>query len=902
MGLTTRILWLDEVDGAAMPEVGGKAARLASIRGAGAPVPAGFCVLASAYREFMLGNGIGGLVSALAHDLRSGLDDSSLRSRATRIRREIEAHDLDPSLAEQLSVALAALARGPGDLLAVRSSAVGEDTAEASFAGQLHTSLNVPPALVGPAIRRCWASLWTPRAIRYRQERGLDQLASAMAVLVQAMVPCDVSGIAFSVHPVTGADEVVVEATRGLGDALARGEVSPDRHVLRRPALAEVKTEHVSHGHRRDGSQAPSGARPVETPPASVRGPVATPAQLVRVAQLALDLERHFGEPQDVEWGIADDRLHVFQSRPITALSASSIFTDVFPDDGACWTSGFLEERFQEPLSPLGWSVIRPSFEEFALRDPLRYLGCDDFGDTPLTKLYRGHPYVNVEVFRRLYKLFPDWLLPEDAWRYFPEGDTRSRKRARLPRSVLDLRLWRSLLTSVAQDPASWSPFHNHLRWESFAQEYDGVVGEVEAELGRANAPTLEAALRLVAVVQGINDRLLRIHRWSLTHADLLYTLLRRLGRAWIGPDYAGICANLVSYLGDRSLEMDAELRCLVERARRSPEIAAALPEAESLEELRDRIGGSPEGADFLTGVQVFLRSYGHRSFSLDIVRPGFGADPKQLLKLVLSLLEEGGSPRNQQARREAAYRQAKRAVLASPLGSLRWAVFRQVVALAQIYVRLREDQRFHWQKGLATLRRLYLLVGQSLADRGVLAERDDVFFLRKEEIEEVARVGGPSALRRLAIARRIEYVRLRDEHRHSPQKSYPRFLRGRRPLCEAESKPRTGERLTGLPVSPGRNRGRAKIVRAPEELPELQPGDVLVTQGADPGWTPLFGKIGALVMESGGQLSHGSVVAREYGIPAVVGIANVTEVLREGDLVLVDGDDGSVVKLAGAG
>lgn len=860
-------------------------------------VPPGFCVTTTAYRRFLAESGLDALVTDLDRQLRSGLDESSLVSHARRLRDGIESRELDTALDGELARALSDLG-GERTLYAVRSSATLEDQAEASFAGQFETILNVPASEVAAAMRRCWASLWTERAIRYRAERSIDHRSVGMAVLVQVMVPCHVAGVAFSLHPVTGADEIVVEATWGLGEALAQGEVTPDRYVLDKRTLAETQPRDLgAKAHRRVLD--PSGGTRLEEVPPDQRGvPCLSPRQLARVGQLTVDLERRLGHPQDVEWGFRGGRLYLFQARPVTTRAATSVFTDVLPADDASWTSGFLEERFPEPLSPLGWSVVRGGFEEFALRDPLRFLGCTDLEGLPLTKLYRGHPYVNVEVFRRLYKLFPDALLPEDAWRYFPGGDTASRKRAAMPSSALDPRVWVSLLRALVGDPGNWSPLHNYLAWERFVPRYDRAISDVDDVLGRDSNLDLPGILRRAAAVEEVNGQLLRIHRWSLTHADLLYTLLRRLGRLWLGRDYAAICSNLVSHLSDHSLEMDAALHRLVDRARESDEISAALRASPTLDDLSARLGGRPEGEALLNGVRGLLRRYGHRSFSLDILHPGFAADPSRLVRLLGSLLE-GAAPRAQEERQNAAHRTARARLRRSALGIARWIVFDKVLALTQSYVRLRENQRFHWQKGLAALRKLYLLAGERLAAGGAIASRDDVFFLLEREIRAYARGEATAAeLRRLASTRRAEYVELCAEYERSPRLSYPRFLQGGRPLSGESVGSTPGEELRGHPVSPGRARGPVQVVRSPDELPSIPPGVVLVTRGADPGWTPLFGKIAGLVMESGGQLSHGSVVAREYGIPAVVGVPNVTEVLHNGDLVLVDGDVGAVARL----
>lgn len=840
--------------------VGGKAARLALLRRAGFRVPPGVCLTTAAGRQ-LFDAGIVGPTSS---------PDGSAEASAGN-----QPPPLPPELAADLARAIARLDGRPEARFAVRSSAVAEDRDDASFAGQLDSFLDVAAQDVPRAVRKCWSAIWSERATQYRGTIGRPD-ESAMAVLVQVMIPAAVAGVAFSIDPTSGAPEIVVEAVRGLGEALAQGHVQPDRYYLDRATLSAAR-------------------RPVV---GRLGSPVLGASELRRIGELVLAIERQLGGHQDVEWGLADGELFVLQARPVTGLPAGSVFTDVLPGDDGLWTSGFLEERFPEPLSPLGWSSIRAAFEEYAIRDPLRYIGAEDLGRLPPTKLFRGHPYVSVEVFRRLYKLFPEQLLPDDAWRYFPDGLTDIRRQASLPHSPIDPRLWGRLLSSWAADPGNWSPLRNHTIWEESVPRYDQAIARTKAEL--AAGPGLDDLLGHIASLEEASGELLRIHRWSLTHADLLYTLLRRLGRQWLGPGAETVCSDLVAQLGDRSLEMDDRLRSLAEDARRAPVIVDALRRSRTLDELAGQIEATPLGPSFLRELRAFLAAYGHRSLSLDLIRPSFGADPGQVFQLIVSLLG-AVAPRDQSARRERALHTARSRLFFSPLGPFLWPIFEEVLALTRIYVRLREDQRFQWQKAIAALREAYLLVGGRLVERGVLKRADDVFFLIRSEVVAAA-LGkiDPAEVARLVPRRRKEYAELLADWERSPSDSYPRFLRGRRPLTAPDAP--GGKRLTGHPVSPGRARGRVRVIRTLAELVELEAGEILVTRGADPGWTPLFGKIAGLVMESGGQLSHGSVVAREYGLPAVVGVVDATAALRDGDLVLVDGEAGTVDLLEGPG
>jgi phosphohistidine swiveling domain-containing protein len=567
------------------------------------------------------------------------------------------------------------------------------------------------------------------------------------------------------------------------------------------------------------------------------------------------------------------------------------VFTEHIPGDNYLWTSGFLNERFPQPVSPLGWSLIRGLLEELAFRDPLRYLGYGAAQRLPITKLWRGHPYVNVTVFQILYRPFPDRLLPEDAARYFPGGDTGLRRQAPYPLTILDPRLWLSLLATFLGHPGDCSPWHQDRRWVYFLARHEAAMADLEpqvTELERTSAADPGCCWRLIETCQALNHDLLALHRWSLTHADLWYTLLRRLAMAWLGTEAGALCARLVAGEPNKSLEVAAALQRLADLARRqglAPNDLAAIVDPTS-----------PTG-EFAAAFADFLARYGHRSFSLDIVRTPFATDTAQVLPLVAGLLQEGPSADLATRQREQAtvQQQVQAALRSQPLGRWRWFLFRQVLSLARRYMPLREDQRFAWQRTLAAQRRLFLLLGRELARRGVLASPDDIFFATLAEVQLAVHGDGYFSRENLPV-RRAAWAALQREA------AYPRFLRGDVPLTEEPSAAPASlvGQLRGRGVSPGLAQGPARLVAGPWEFARVQTGDVLVAATADPGWTPLFGKLAGLVLETGGLLSHAAVVAREYGLPAVMGVPEATRQLQDGQIVRVDGAAGVVTMVEG--
>jgi pyruvate,water dikinase len=345
----------------------------------------------------------------------------------------------------------------------------------------------------------------------------------------------------------------------------------------------------------------------------------------------------------------------------------------------------------------------------------------------------------------------------------------------------------------------------------------------------------------------------LHLHRWSLTLADLIYTILQRSLRAWV-PDRetAPLAAQLVAGLPSYSLALDSALHRLA---------AGELGEAD------------------------FMARFGHRSFDLDIGHPPFAEQPDQVAHLAARLAASGTRPDVEARARER--RQLEEEV-AGALPVWQRPLFRHALGLAQRYVQLRENQRFVWQRTLALQRRIFLAMGRAWLDEPGL-----VFCATLDEVRDAA-LGWTPLPEAQIRARCAEHHTLEGEHRRAPALTYPPFLEGDRPLLVPDEA--TDLRLVGLPVSPGVARGPARVILSPSQFDRVQPGDILVTRGADPGWTPLFGLLEGLILEVGGQLSHGAVVAREYGLPAVAALPGITTRLADGDLVLVDGRTGTVV------
>ncbi|MGQ9584883.1 MAG: PEP/pyruvate-binding domain-containing protein [Anaerolineae bacterium] len=843
------VLWLDEVGLNDLPSVGGKAARLGEARRQGLPVPDGFCLTQAACRAFV----------------PDGRPDYP---QAGDVRDR-----LPGDLVQAIAQAQARLTGGKPLPLVVRSSASAEDLPDASFAGQQTTWLNVSD-LEGlcRAIVACWESLGSPSAVAYRGHIGLPEAGVAMSVLVQHQIRCDASGVAFSQDPLGEPGVCLVEATWGMGEGVVSGRDQVDRFWLDRDTLVPCRPSQIGHKVRQwvpaEAGQAGLRGKPV--PDHLQQAPALTPEQLQEVASLALAAEDLFGGPQDVEFGFQDGRLFLLQSRPVTA--GYDPFFDAGPAGaGRLWTAGFVNERFQRPVSPLGWTLICPLLEDMAFRDPLRYLGIHDLDGQAILRLRRGHPYVDMRVFQHLYKVFPDWLLPEDAGRYFPGGDVGMKRQVPHPRGWWDPALWISLARTLLKEGSLCSPWHNHRRWMAFERSCAARLEELAGRRqGAAGLP--EALWNLVEEAQALNRQLLAIHRWSLTLADVLYTLLRRACHRLAGKEEgARLAAAWVADVQTVSVQANQALA----------DLARLCQQEGGAQALR---GSGPAAA----ALEKFLKRYGHRSFSLDLSIPPFAEDLGQVEALVESLLRAAPAARKPEGREPRGVHQKK-----GP--GWKEKLLRPLAEAARVYVRLREEQRFVWQQVLAFQRKAILDLSRSWAALGHLPDEGLVFFATWEELRSAVQRGARLPVARLQMRRQTFERLCRDEAALPPAVAYPPFLQGDAPLVrDGEGR----ETLSGTVVSPGLAQGRVCVVQEPADLGRVQPGDILVAAAVDPGWTPIFPNLAGLVLENGGQLSHGAVVAREYGLPALVGVRNATRLLAEGSRVLLDAHAGRVQRI----
>ncbi|WP_091328082.1 PEP/pyruvate-binding domain-containing protein [Geodermatophilus ruber] len=884
-GSRPAVVALRDLDTAALPQAGGKAASLGELIVAGFPVPEGFCVTTEAYGELATAADLTGILDRLAGTAAD--DQAGAVELAGRARERILSTAVPPDIARTITAAYRELGeRAP---VAVRSSATAEDLPFASFAGQQDTYLGVVGVdAVLDAVHRCWASLWTDRAVLYRVRHGIPPTEVRIAVVVQRMVDAAVAGVLFTADPVTGARGVsVVDASPGLGEAVVSGAVNPD-HFEVDTATGTVLVRRL--GDKRLSVRArPGGGTETVVRPASGTACLSD-AQLRALVGLGTRVQERFGRPQDIEWAIdADGVLWLTQARPITTLFP-------VPSGGAqdgglqVWFCLSLAQGLTRPLTPMGISAFRVVGSSVARL----------YGHPPADAV-AGPPRVGEAAGR----LFLDVTL---ILRSAPG-------RMVFPR-VLDVMEARSavVLRGLLDDPRlsvthpSWAPVVRRLvllavRFGVPLQVAQAVASPAAARrrmarLGR-RAPVqwpagpVPAAQRLDAVVRLLGNALAPMAPRVAPAAATGFALLGLAGRLLGADARPGDLATVLRGLPHNvTTEMDLELWRVATAVRADPAAAEAL-RREPAAELAGRYRAGTLPGVLQRELGGFLDRYGFRTVAeIDVGVPRWAEDPTHVLGVLANYLQLDDPRRAPDAvfARGAAEAGAMVATLtarARRRGRLRARAVALALDRARQLAGLRELPKYLVIGTFARVRAQLQAIGAELSAAGVLARADDVFFL---DLPEVAAALAGRDLRDVVAARRGAY------DRETGRRHVPRVLLGdgTEPEARSAGPAAAGDALVGTPASAGTVTGPARVVLEPTGA-HLVPGEILVAPSTDPGWTPLFLTAGGLVMEMGGANSHGAVVAREYGIPAVVGVPGATGRISSGQEVTVDGTHGRV-------
>jgi len=776
--------------------------------------------------------------------------------------------------------------------VAVRSSATAEDLSHASFAGQYDTYLNVPSVdHLLDKVKACWASLWNERARAYREGRGGLAGELAMGVLVQQQVPAEVSGVLFTLNPTTGRErEVVIEAVWGLGEGLVSGRITPDHYVVD-SWDEQVITRQVADKPVMVIPHELGGVCEAPVPSDDRQRPCLSDEQLVELVRLGYQVQAIYGYPQDIEWALCEDQFYVLQARPLTSFTFA-------PDIGQ-WTSVNLQEVLPGFVSVLSQSLSHDyewteAMQELFTR--LKLMRCRR-DDVRWTGLFFGRAYWNVGIVKEY-----NTLVPGFEERSFdrtvgiePTYEGRGRVTHYTPRAILRglpilLALKRTYQEVLEEARTYREAFRRREERFSSVDPRSLSDEELRAEVKRVLDLHYEAnriaLLTTFLATQSQDDLQPLVDQLNADYPD------RRpitMGRLLTGLSNVGTTEPLIS------------LWRLSQKAQSQPRLAEAIQEA-SVEALRQRLQSFPEGREFWKALEDYIETFRYMAASdEDLAYPRWDEDPTFVLRTLKNFVALGdGEDFEEQIRLQKRIRELekRRAMARLSHGRLRCMPWRRRHFLSQLelvktFCWWREETRVIASRAFYYCRRALLEQGRRWADRGVLERTEDIFWMKREHL--MGLLDGelsPSDVRKVVRKYRRTTVLYRN---FTP----PSAIVGRGGPEERAS-PSVSGRFIGVACGSGQATGRAKIVCSLEEAGKLEKGDILVAPYTNPGWTPLFSLASGIVMEEGGLLSHGAVVARECGIPTVLQIKDATWVFRDGQLLRVDGDRGVVEIIEG--
>ncbi|MCH8813596.1 MAG: hypothetical protein IH957_00655 [Chloroflexi bacterium] len=878
-GLVAPLADVGEADATA---VGGKAFGLSRLAQGAFEVPSAFCISCAAYRQFMEQTGLENLINARKDRIAS----ADIKD-ARKLSAELTDHLMQSTMPADLEAEIVAsykrlVGSDISKHVAVRSSPA------VSLPGQYHTALNVAGEdHVLDAVKDVWASYWTPEAIVTRGALSVPHTPVQFGVVVQEMIDAEVAGILFTAEMPSGDEsKIVIEAVTGLAETLALGRRDPDRFVVDKASLDVIERIAAPAG----------GSNKTEAVTETLSD------QLIsELCRIGLSVEKNFQHPVDMEWAYREGRFYTLQARAIRGLADEDVIEpcrDHFqynprpPRSDAVWSRYYGDNFLRGRFTPAGYSFVIwwPEAMETIID---RTRGYKELENVPLFRYYRGRAYTNTDYLKLRVQYEPPFLRTQESMNHFPSWERE--EIASMPFRWWK-RLWGELRVLVLRP--NQSLFRNY---HFFERESADILDKIRTELDPID---LNASLEELLRYRDVLRRLIARHElgyvgWIFHYKLMIDALLTMLLKEWYGPGHEELFASLQAGVPDNISVKTAGAMWEVSRVAAGDPVVARAFERIDTKDLLDELKGVPQAETFLNALSGFLDEYGYRREALTIEPPSWEEDPTQVIRILKAIvkLPDDRSPTSeleaQIQRRLEATAKVERALSSQRWGWFKKRAFRAVQKYSLAYLACRENQRKVADPCISRYRRMFLAFGDRLVPRGALSDRVDVFFLSEPEILEAVMDDG-----------RAEYCKNKVQSRKATFPSYealpPMFVRGKSeellPEAVASRHATDGQLvLEGTPASPGVASGPARILHRLDEVDSLTLGDVLVASAIDPGWTSAFPVIGAVITEIGGALSHGAIMAREFGVPAVIGVEGALTALKDGQSVTVDGLNGTV-------
>jgi pyruvate,water dikinase len=839
----------------------------------GFPVPSGFCVTTEAYDHAIRAPGFSSAEQWQAALHSSGVERQRILSHCHTIIRNHDIVELGTQIVEQVR----RQDQPASGLWAVRSSATNEDGVHASFAGVYKTRLGIPLEEIGSAVKDLWLSIWDERVLNYHVTSGLSGAPPAMAVVIQPLLEAQAAGVAYSVHPLTGrATQVMVNAVAGLAAALVDGRATPDQYVVEIAENSEPIriSERTIVGQTQALRVTSQGLRDVPLSDDATRRAALSDDQLLALARTAKQIEKAFGHPVDLEWLYDARGLWLLQARPISGLTRPRQLTN----DDCEWSRTNFKETMPELPSPLGLSFLE-LFMERHIVSPYRRLGCKIPDGVSSVRTFQGRPYINMTLFHSLVaQLRGDpFLLVEQMG-----GERVTRVPEAHPLGWFAFARAGVVMMAELRKVVRYGP--------AWFADMKAMVAEHRADRLRT-VPGDHIAPRLDAITQWLDE-----HELTFGIAGGVSQCLQALGGLlprWLGEDWRALLNGaLQGQAAVISAQQIVRLAELADMVRGDPRAASWFSaEGWAPTEFRSKL----EGTDVLCAFDRYLEDYGHRGVGeSDVMSPRFADRPELLLAILRTqILAPTSTTPADILQRQTMIRERALAEIRARFGWRfhRWAIFSWWYRRLCRFFALREANRHHLMYYSAAARSLLLRLGEWLVEQGQLSSREDIFYFRIEERADLL-AGGSSDWKGVIQARRAERDR-------NAETSVPDTIRDWNEVVCGTAAPSVVAQdgiLHGIPISAGRVVGPVRFVQSMEDWSRVCRGDILVVSVIDPGMAPLFGVVAGLVAEMGGTLSHGAIIAREYGLPAVANVPGITTRLKEGDRISLDAERGTII------
>ncbi|HXB08129.1 MAG TPA: phosphoenolpyruvate synthase [Puia sp.] len=865
--MKTYTLCFNEMDRTKVLVAGGKGANLGELsRIKGIRVPDGFCVTTEAYKKITENNQeLDSLLDELTR--LTAEDRKHLSEISARIRTAIERIPITKDIAEEIAGFLTKF--GAKDAFAVRSSATAEDLPTASFAGQQDTYLNIiGKEAILRHITKCWASLFTERAVIYRLQNGFHHRKVLLSVVVQKMVFPQAAGVLFTADPVTSNRKVLsIDAGFGLGEAMVSGLVNPDIYKVCNGKVIDKKisTKKLAIYALKDG-----GTKEQEVGRESQNRQALTDEQILELAQIGREIEVHFGRPQDIEWCLVDGAFYIVQSRPITTLYPIPEAND---QENHVYVSVGHQQMMTDAMKPLGLSF-------FLLTTPalMRTAGGRLFVDIThqlgmiINVLGKSDPLIKDALMTIIER--GDFIPSSPADEKQPGRSSKAKSPADYqtltdydPAIVADM---------IMRSQTALEELKHNIQTRSGSELFDLILEDIQKLKKSISDPqSFGVIMTAMNASSWINEKM----------------------KEWLGEKNA---ADTLSQSAPNNItsEMGLALLDVADVIRPYPEVIACLQQVKD-ENFLDQLVTFTGGKESQDAIRAYLDKYGMRcAGEIDITRSRWSEKPSTLVPMILNNIKSfepnAGKRKFEQGRQEASKKEQELAGRLAPLpdGEQKVKETKRMISLIRNFAGYREYPKYGIVSRYFVYKQALLREAERLVQANVIHEKEDIFYLGFDELREVVNTN------------KLDYPiigKRKDEYRLFEKLSPPRVITSDGEIITGRYK-REGlpaGAIAGLPVSSGVIEGRARVILNMEDA-DLEVGDILVTAFTDPSWTPLFVSIKGLVTEVGGLMTHGAVIAREYGLPAVVGVENATRLIRDGERIRVNGTDGYVEILFG--